>query len=170
MGERLTRLLDHAATHTAFTSPPVPVLVWEAAPRERTSSDLLWVTNPKIRVDRPSNDPLLYRVEKASRQNAFGLGITLGRATNNDVVVDDPSVSRFHAYLQLDGHSKVWHVVDAESSTGTFVGGERLAPRRPAPLADGAVFTVGHVELKFLSPESFGGFLKAWPKLPGSPG
>ena len=162
MGERLTRLLDHPASRASFTRPPAPVLVWEAAPRERTTPELLWVTNPKIRVDQPSDDPLVYRVEKATKQNAFGLGITLGRATNNDIVVDDPSVSRFHAYLQLDPHSKIWHVIDAESSTGTFVGGERLAPRRPAPLADRSVFTVGHVELRFLAPDSFESFLRTW--------
>jgi pSer/pThr/pTyr-binding forkhead associated (FHA) protein len=167
MGERLSRLLESPASRAAYTNSSAPVLVWEAAPRERTSPELLWVTNPKIRIDRPSNDPLVYRVEKASKQNAFGLGITLGRATNNDVVVDDPSVSRFHAYLQLDRHSHVWHLVDAESSTGTFVGGERLAPRRPAPLADRSVFTAGHVELRFLTPESFSSFLQTWPRTPG---
>lgn len=164
MGERLTQLLDRPAKRAAFSKHPTPVLVWEGAPRERVSQELLWVTNPKIRIDPPSNDPLIYRVEKSAKQNAFGLGITLGRATNNDIVVDDPSVSRFHAYFQQDGHSKFWHLVDAESSTGTFVGGGRLAPRRPAPLADGAVFVVGHVELKFLTPESFESFLRSWPR------
>lgn len=167
MGERLTRLLDQPANRATFARSQAPVLVWEAAPRERTSPELLWVTNPRIRIDRPSNDPLVYRVQKsASKSNAFGLGVTLGRAANNDIVVDDPSVSRFHAYLQLDGHSHVWHVVDAESSAGTFVGGSRLPPRRPAPLADGCVFTVGHVHLKFLTPESFEIFLRTWSKAP----
>jgi len=164
MGERLTHLLDHPGKRAAFSTPPVPVLVWEAAPPDRTTPELLWVTNPKIRIDRSSDDPLAYRVEKSSKQNAFGLGITLGRATNNDIVVDDPSVSRFHAYLQLDNHSHVWHLVDAESSTGTFVGGERLAPRRPAPLADRSAFTMGHVELRFFVPDSFEYFLRTWPR------
>src|SRR4051812_2257457 len=166
MGERLTRLLDSPANRAAYANFSAPLLVWEGAPHQRTTSELLWVTNPKIRIDRPSNDPIVYRVEKASKQNAFGLGITLGRAANNDIVVDDPSVSRFHAYLQLDNHSRVWHLVDAESSTGTFVGGERLAPRRPAPLADRSMFTVGHVELRFLTPESFDSFVRSWPRIP----
>jgi len=167
MGERLNRLLERPESRAAFLTPPVPVLVWEAAPRERTSKELLWVTNPRIRLNLPSDDPLVYRVEKStSKSNAFGLGVTLGRAANNDVVVDDPSVSRVHAFLQLDGHSRVWHVLDAESSAGTFVGGERLAPGRPAPLADGAVLLLGHVELRFLAPGSFEAYLRARPAIP----
>ena len=80
MGERLTRLLDSPANRAAYANSSAPLLVWESAPHQRTTSELLWVTNPKIRIDRPSNDPIVYRVEKASKQNAFGLGITLGRA------------------------------------------------------------------------------------------
>jgi pSer/pThr/pTyr-binding forkhead associated (FHA) protein len=167
MGERLSRLLDHAATRAAFWNPPAPVLLWEGAPPPRTSPELLWVTNPKIRIDRPGNDPLIYRIEKSQRGNAFALGITLGRATNNDIVVDDPSVSRFHGYLVRDEHTKVWHMVDAESSAGTFCAGERLAPRRPAPLVDGEVIRVGLVDLTFLSPEALERYLRRWEKGPG---
>src|SRR5262245_30999115 len=155
MGERLTRLLDSPANRAAYTNSSAPVLVWEGAPHERTTSELLWVTNPKIRIDLPSDDPLVYGVEKASKQNAFGLGITLGRATNNDVVVDDPSVSRFHAYLPLDRHRHIWHLVDDESSTATSVGGSGLAPCRAAHVAVRCAFTAGDVEMRFLMPESF---------------
>lgn len=169
MGERLTRLLDDAATRAAFRKAPVPVLVWENAPPPKLSQELLWVTNPKIRIERPGDDPLIYRIEKSPRGNAFGLGITLGRAVNNDLVLDDPSVSRFHAYLVLDEHSKVWHVVDAESSTGTFCAGERLAPRRPAPLADGEVVRVGLVDLTFLVPEALERYVRRRERGSGAP-
>jgi pSer/pThr/pTyr-binding forkhead associated (FHA) protein len=164
MSNRLTNLLAAPALRAAYAMSNGPVLVWEAAPSDKASQDLLWVTNPKIKVNGPSNDPLAYRVEKTSKGNAFGLGITLGRATNNDIPVDDPSVSRFHAYFQYDEQSRIWHVVDAESSTGTFIGGERLSPKRPAPLLNGAAFTVGHVELRFFLHPGFEQYFEAWSK------
>src|SRR5262245_48104738 len=136
MSERLQRLLERPALRANFLSAEVPVLVWQGAPIEK-DRELLWVTNPNIKTTNGGADPLVYRVEKR-KGNAFGLGITLGRATNNDIHIDHPSVSRFHAYFTHDEHNFVWHVVDAESSSGTYVGGERLPPKRPAPLQDGA--------------------------------
>ncbi len=52
----------------------------------------------------------------------------VGRGAHNDVIVDDDSVSETHAKLQRrdDG----WHVVDVESTNGTYVGGQRIAGER----------------------------------------
>ena len=48
----------------------------------------------------------------------------IGRSMENDLVFDDPSVSRHHAQLRaLHGH---YEVFDLSSRAGTFVNGERI--------------------------------------------
>jgi len=52
----------------------------------------------------------------------------VGRGAHNDIIIDDDSVSDTHAKLQRrdDG----WYVVDAESTNGTYVGGQRIQGER----------------------------------------
>jgi pSer/pThr/pTyr-binding forkhead associated (FHA) protein len=52
----------------------------------------------------------------------------VGRGSHNDIVIQDDSVSETHAKLQHrdDG----WYVVDAGSTNGTYVGGQRLSNER----------------------------------------
>jgi pSer/pThr/pTyr-binding forkhead associated (FHA) protein len=52
----------------------------------------------------------------------------VGRGAHNDIIIDDDSVSDTHAKLQRrdDG----WYVVDADSTNGTYVGGQRISGER----------------------------------------
>ena len=52
--------------------------------------------------------------------------ITIGRSSDNDVVLDDPGVSRNHVRLERMGDE--WGVVDLKSSNGTFLNQSRLLP------------------------------------------
>lgn len=54
--------------------------------------------------------------------------VTLGRALDNDLVIDDIRVSRHHAQLRL--RSGYYVVYDTGSSGGTRVNGERVAERQ----------------------------------------
>lgn len=67
------------------------------------------------------------RIKRAPRL-VLGM-ITIGRATNNDFVLPDESASNFHAYFQLAGPGLV--LVDAGSSNGTWVNGDRLETGEP---------------------------------------
>lgn len=65
---------------------------------------------------------------------------TIGRASTNDVVLDDPTISNHHARLSWSGSSLL--VEDLSSENGTFVDGTQVtaAPARPgAELRCGAV-------------------------------
>ena len=50
--------------------------------------------------------------------------MTVGKGAGNDIVLDDPTVSRLHASLEEFGEG--WCVSDLGSSNGTFVNGERI--------------------------------------------
>lgn len=51
--------------------------------------------------------------------------ITIGRMLNNNLVIDDPRVSRHHAQLRaVDGH---FVLSDTNSTGGVFVNGRRIA-------------------------------------------
>ena len=50
--------------------------------------------------------------------------LTLGRDASNDIVVDNPSVSRYHAQIERVGQR--YRVRDLRSSNGTFVNDERI--------------------------------------------
>ena len=84
----------------------------------------------------------------AKKTNAsFQDKITLGRTLNNDVVVNDTSVSRLHAYIRREGNG--WIIADAGSKNGSWLKGARLEPRREVPIPSKAVIKLGEVELTF---------------------
>ncbi|MCE9673514.1 FHA domain-containing protein [Myxococcus stipitatus] len=101
-----------------------------------------------------ASEPVVFSVVK-SRTNAFGRGITVGRTGNNDVVLDDGSVSRFHAWFARDEARSGILLTDAGSKNGSFLGGVRLTPRKPVLLEDGARLRFGQVELAFHTPSGF---------------
>jgi len=76
--------------------------------------------------------------------------ITIGRTTNNDVVIADSSVSRLHAYArQAEG----WVVADAGSKNGSWLDNVALEPRRETPLRPGALLRFGDVRFSFFRSE-----------------
>lgn len=64
-----------------------------------------------------------FRIERPTAQ--------LGRGPQNDVQLQDASVSGSHASLVLRG--RTWHVLDLESRNGTFVEGEAVKGQRVLP-------------------------------------
>ena len=71
--------------------------------------------------------------------------LTIGRDAGNDVVVDYPLVSRFHARLERLEYHVLLH--DLRSTNGTFVGGRRI--RRMHELQVGDEVQIGPVRFVF---------------------
>lgn len=99
-------------------------------------------------------DPVVAVLEK-SKDNVFQRRVTMGRTTNNDIVLDDASVSRFHGWLQKDDGSGKWTITDAGSKNGTWVASAKLTPKKPVILENGARVRVGNLELTFYSAVGF---------------
>lgn len=69
--------------------------------------------------------------------------VLLGRDPSCDVVLDDKSVSRRHAYIERRGPG--WGVIDQGSANGTFVNGEQIVD---AMLFNGQELRLGMVPLR----------------------
>lgn len=97
--------------------------------------------------------------------------VTIGQGPQNDIVLDDDSVSRTHARLEFELGS--WMLTDLESTNGTEVEGVRLAPGVPTPLAYESTVRLGGVRLEFrpiehADPDSArASFVPAEPAVPG---
>jgi len=82
-------------------------------------------------------------------QSTFPDMITVGRTANNDVVVTDVAVSRFHAFFELREDAVA--LADAGSRNGTTVNGEALKPRAPATVVPpGSLVAFGTAEFMLL--------------------
>jgi ABC transport system ATP-binding/permease protein len=66
--------------------------------------------------------------------------LRIGRANDNEVVVSDLSVSRYHAELRRDSRGG-YEIVDLASHNGTYVNGQRIATSAPVTEAD--IISVG---------------------------
>lgn len=102
----------------------------------------------RLRARLAGTAPTLTVVSGAAQQgrqlSLDGAERTAGRAEGNDLVLDDPTVSRHHAVFRRAGSAIV--VEDAGSTAGVFVDGQRIAGH--ALLHDGAVITLGRVALE----------------------
>jgi len=73
--------------------------------------------------------------------------LRLGRTPDNDIVLRDEQVSRCHAEIRTDRHGSA--LIDLNSTNGTFLDAQRLSPRQPYPLVEGAQIKLGqHVVAK----------------------
>jgi len=70
---------------------------------------------------------------------------TIGRASENDLVLDDPQVSRRHAQVRWNGAQYV--ISDLNSTNGVYINGERV---REAPLIEGARVQIGRFRFLFV--------------------
>lgn len=63
-----------------------------------------------------------------------GTGLKIGRSEENDIVLEDDGVSRFHASLSMD-NGTLW-LRDAGSRNGLFVNGQRVTDHRAMKVGD----------------------------------
>ena len=71
---------------------------------------------------------------------------TLGRAPDNDIILEDPKVSRHHAVIAFT--EERYSITDLESANGTFVNEIRVV-RESHPLRAEDVISLGDTELTF---------------------
>ncbi len=102
-------------------------------------------------------EPVVIFLEK-TKDNVMQRRVTVGRTSNNDVVLDDGSVSRFHAWFEKNEQG--WWVADAGSKNGTSVSGKALPARQAKLVTSGTRVKIGSLELTFLDTPGFMKLLK----------
>jgi hypothetical protein len=81
--------------------------------------------------------------------------VRIGRATDNDVVLANHRVSRYHAQVRWVESS--WLVYDLNSTNGTWLDGRRVAGQQPEALRGGAQLRLGDHELEIAADEAIRG-------------
>lgn len=112
------------------------------------------LTTDRLLLERPRQslgDSML--VAELAPKDADQDIVTIGVASSCDVILDDASVSKRHAWFECVDN--VWRIRDDDSSAGTQVNSEPLQPRIPRPLQSGDQITLGYVEVMFFTSEAF---------------
>jgi len=125
-------------------SRPEDWLVWEAGPWRPTyqSRDTLAHDGLLTSVPHGAGESLAIALETPTARPY----LSLGRASDNDVVVDDATLSRIHLLLQRDALG--WTVRDAGSTNGSTVEGAPIGPDAVA-LQSGMRVLAGSVRFTF---------------------
>jgi len=90
---------------------------------------------------------LLVELHGIKRGSLLPRRVLIGRRSMNQLVIDDPGVSRMHAWI--DGEGDRFYINDAGSRTGTRVNGQRIVARHL--LGDEDEITIGPAKLTFLA-------------------
>jgi pSer/pThr/pTyr-binding forkhead associated (FHA) protein len=96
-------------------------------------------------------------VTKSPRNPFLGL-ITVGRASNNDLRLPSPCVSKLHTILRQAAEG--WKIQDSGSSNGTRVNGVKLEPKVDHWLNSGDDLLFGDTSCVFLGREGLQTFCK----------
>ena len=73
--------------------------------------------------------------------------LTIGRAPDNQLVLQDQQASSHHAEIRPDAQGYL--LIDMNSRNGTFVNEQRLMPQTPRLLISGDVICVGETRLNY---------------------
>lgn len=87
------------------------------------------------------------RVWQLKKDRPGGLAVTVGRGRENDIVIQEFSISTAHA--EFKSTSKGVELTDVGSSNGTMVGPKRLMKKRPELLPEVTELTLGRFRFNF---------------------
>lgn len=129
----------------------------------RPTRTLVQPAPPDVTRELSPSQYLVYPIRKTER-SLIARFYSVGQTRNNDVVVRDVTVSKFHAFFQDDEDGKGFVLLDARSTNGTFVN-ERRVPRQgqgsPIKVRPGDKVRFGAVELSFLDAEELCDLVRA---------
>jgi hypothetical protein len=77
-----------------------------------------------------------------------GRRLSVGRGTDNDLCLNDTSVSKIHAALLMNREGTLM-VSDTGSTNGTFINGRRIAYGEARQIEEGDVVSFGDIEVRF---------------------
>jgi hypothetical protein len=86
--------------------------------------------------------------EKVLTFKPGGRRISVGRGSDNDLYLNDKSVSKIHAALVMNREGTLM-VADTGSTNGTYINGRRISYGESRQIEDGDVVGFGNIEVRF---------------------
>ena len=127
---------------------PEDWLVWEAGPwRPPSPRGRDTISPTDLQASFASGEPVALVLDPPPG----GRVVRLGRGPDNELVIDEATLSRAHLAFARNGDH--WLVRDVGSSNGTRVGAVRIG-RDPVPVRPGTVIEAGAARLTFYDPPS----------------
>jgi hypothetical protein len=114
---------------------------------------LRWI----FRTDRYYVMPLRKRTDDPT----FLDRISVGRATNKDIVLRHPSVSKFHSWFEMGDQGELY-VADSDSTNATQLNGRKLPARELSRVQPGDHLRFGSVECVACDPSDFWRAIRTW--------
>lgn len=112
--------------------------------------DIIVASDVTISIPKAPETPVARRYHLRMLKGVPAYGVyfideraTVGRHEDSDIFLVDPSVSRNHAEIRIEGNAVV--LDDLGSTNGTFVNGERIESRR---MAVGDEITFGNTQMR----------------------
>lgn len=139
----LARQYRDSDLRTFVREHPQEWLVWEAGPWRPPSRRRETLRTEEVRFAATAREPIALVLEP----RPDGAPVRVGRGADNDLVIDDPTLSRVHLALERDGSAR-WRVSDLGSTNGTRLGGVRVG-REPVPLPVAVVLEAGAARLTY---------------------
>jgi FHA domain-containing protein len=124
-----------------------PVLISKAAKKMQTfqlaATDMHFdrAHSPKPKKANLSHQLPVLELRKDAEGSSGQMGI--GRAEENNVVINDETVSQQHAVMFRDARTDITMLQDLESTNGTTINGKLLVPGRAVELRDGDQVSFG---------------------------
>ncbi|HEX8734627.1 MAG TPA: FHA domain-containing protein, partial [Pyrinomonadaceae bacterium] len=131
---------------------------------EEADEDVLKVTMPQVNLQNivinpepepePEPEKFIAAFRIAGKEKSIELAFksnqrrNVGRTKENDLMLDDASVSKIHASLVLNGENQLM-VADTGSTNGTFVNDQRIAYGKAFMINDGDRVKFGTIEVFF---------------------
>jgi hypothetical protein len=118
------------------------------------------------------NLPLCISVQKTTNTSIYGEeyddlrpwpdnALTVGRFHNTDIVINDYTVSKVHAWFVLDPITNSYWLTDAGSTNGTWVGSHCLRKGERSSVLSGQRVTIGRLVFQFFVADDFYRFCKS---------
>jgi pSer/pThr/pTyr-binding forkhead associated (FHA) protein len=108
-------------------------------------------SGPTAEIAEPSvGEPVAFQFVLMDKDYVFPLRVginTIGRMPDNDVVLEDPGISRRHCAILVHAHDQC-EIYDTASKNGTYLNGRRLTD--PVPLSSGDEIRLCGRQLTFL--------------------
>ena len=135
-----------------FDKEPNEVAVNVTVPQVRVGD---YIPEPEP-VPEPEPTPIVfhasYHAAGKARERTLeflpGTRVSVGRGAENEIVIDDASISKMHASLVIRPDERI-AVADTGSTNGTFVGGSRIAYGKAVAIGDDGVIRFGSIDVRF---------------------